>query len=109
MRLPKFLLRHKNLFSWKQLMFFWYRNYKQMFFMGFLGVLSLGGYFWYQHLYRYQWSAERKKDYLDQNFTQTNFKEKVFLDTVAHLKARAQNHRETLSVSRDIFFDQSQP
>ncbi len=106
MVVPHFFLRLKKLSSIKQLMFFWYRNYKKMFFLGFLCVLTLGGYFWYQHLYQYQWSPERKKEYLERNFTETNFKEKAFHDTVAHLKIRAESLEEVPVLTRDLFSGQ---
>lgn len=97
----------KKLFSWKRLMFFWYRHYKVMFFMGFLVVLGFGGFVWYKNLYQYQWSEETKKAFLEQHFKETRFKERAFNNVVEHLKERARFHEGTPALSRDIFSGKS--
>lgn len=107
MKLPHFSKRLKGLFSWKYVMFFWYRHYKAMFFSGFLIVLVSGGFFWYQHLYQYQWDEGKKKEFLEKNFKETSFKEKAFRDTVERLKDRARIHEEVPGLSRNIFSTES--
>jgi hypothetical protein len=99
-KLPK---KIASTLSWKQWMFFWYRHYKGMFFVGFLVVLCLGGYFWYQNLYQYRWSPERKKTFLEQHFKETRLKAAAFDDTVVHLEERALEHQRDTSLSQDIF------
>ena len=103
----KFSPKMKKYLSLKQWMFFWYRHYKAMFFFGFLIVLGIGGYFWYEHLYRYQWSEEKKKTFLEQHFKETRFQERAFENVVGRLKDRAQMHDQSLSLSRDIFSGKS--
>lgn len=95
--------RMKKYLSLKQWMFFWYRHYKAMFFFGFLIVLVMGGYFWYRHLYQYQWSEETKKSFIEQHFKETRFQERAFESVVKRLEKRAAMHQESLSLSRDIF------
>ena len=107
MHTPKFLQRIRNVFSWKQLMFFWYRHYKGMFFCGFLVVLCLGGYFWYRNLYQYEWDGETKKAFVEQHFKETRFKERAFEDVVSHLKERAVQHKKEFLLSQDIFSGKS--
>lgn len=104
------LLHFKNFqryFSLKRGMFFWYQHYKIMFFAGFVAVLSLGGYFWYNNLYQYHWSDEQKKEFIATHFKATTFKEKAFAQLVTDLKARAERHQEPLHLSRDIFSGKS--
>lgn len=103
MRALKISPKLKKYLSPKQWMFFWYRHYKAMFFFGFLVVLGIGGYFWYQHLYQYQWSEEKKKTFLEQHFKETRFQERAFESVVAHLKERAEDHEESPALSRNIF------
>lgn len=103
MNIPKFSQKIQQSFSWKRLMFVWYRYYKLLFFFGFLGVLGMGGFFWYKHLYLYQWSEETKKAYVEQHFKETRFNEADFRDRVHHLNARARAHKENLEFSQDIF------
>lgn len=88
-------------------MFFWYRHYKAMFFVGFLVVLGFGAFFWYQHLYQYQWSDDQKRAFIEQHFKETVFKEKAFREVVDHLKGRAEAHEVAPALSRDIFSGKS--
>lgn len=93
----------KKYFSSREWLSAWYRNYKILFFFLFLAVLGMGGWNWYQSLYRYQWSEEEKKKYLDSYVKETHFKEVQFQDIVERLKAREDSYKEDFSVKRDIF------
>lgn len=97
----------KKFFSLKQWMFFWYRHYKAMFLFGFLVVLGIGGYFWYRHLYQYQWSEDKKKAFIEQHFKETQFQERAFENLVRSLDERARVHEAPLTLSRDIFAGES--
>lgn len=77
-----------------------------MFFLGFLVVLGLGGYFWYANLYRYQWSEEQKTQFIEKHFKETVFQEKKFHQLVDDLRDRAKRHEEALPITRDIFYGQ---
>ena len=90
-------------FSARGLLFFWYRHYKALFFIGFVIVLAIGGWKWYDSLYRYRWSDEEKKQYIELSFKETVFKETKFRDVVSDLAARARLHEETLELKRNIF------
>lgn len=84
-------------------MFFWYRHYKALFFVGFLIVLCAGGYVWYENLYQYRWSDQTKKIYLDTHFKETLFKENVFSEAVSNLEERTKRHGERPQLSRNLF------
>jgi|GEM_PF-1781430 len=90
-------------FSFRGVIFFWFRHYKKFFFFGFLVILSVGGWNWYQSLYRYHMSDDEKKQYIDSYFKETVFKEARFRETVKNLQARADLHKETLGLKRNIF------
>ncbi len=97
----------KKLFSWKRIMAFWYRHYKIMFFGGFVAVFFMAGYLWYTNLYRYHWSAEQKKAFIDTHYRATAFKEKAFDQLVSALKDRALRHQKSFPLTRDIFSGKS--
>lgn len=103
----KFSPKLNQYFSWKQWLFFWYRHYKAMFFFGFLIVFCIGGYFWYQNLHQYQWSEDRKKSFLEENFKETQFKERDFESVVSRLQERADSSQTSPKLSRDIFLGKS--
>lgn len=97
----------KKVFSFKRAMAFWYRHYKAMFFALFLAVFAVGGYFWYNTLYQYHWTDERKKEFIEANFKATAFKEKAFRQLVTDLKNRAVRNEKALPLTRDIFSGKS--
>lgn len=94
-------------FSFKHLMSLWYRHYKIMFFSGFVAVFLLAGYFWYTTLYQYQWSEERKREFIETHYKATAFKEKAFEQLVSGLKERAVRYNKPFPLSRDIFSGKS--
>lgn len=105
MKIPflSFFKKMTSRFSPKNMLFFWYRHYKAMFFLLFLVVLSIGGWNWYYSLYRYSFSDEEKKQYVEQYFKETTFKEARFREVVDDLVERRRMHEETLELKRDIF------
>ncbi|MEK9151166.1 MAG: hypothetical protein AAB547_00875 [Patescibacteria group bacterium] len=105
MKIPflSFFKKIADRFSSKNMLFFWYRRYKAMFFLLFLAVLAIGGWNWYYSLYRYRFSDEEKKQYVEQYFKETTFKEAKFREVVDRLMERARMHGETLELKRDIF------
>ncbi|MDP2837994.1 MAG: hypothetical protein Q8O53_01830 [Candidatus Moranbacteria bacterium] len=108
MKLPHIPKKFKKFFSFKEWMFFWYRHYKGMFFVGFLAVVALGSFFWYRNLYQYHWSDERKQAFLEQHFKETVFQEKAFRDTVYHLQERSRIHDATPNLTREIFLSNAE-
>lgn len=100
---PTLVKKLKPLFSVKAFLSYWYRYYKAMVFFGFLGVIIFGGWEWYYSFYRYRLSDEEKKQYIEQNFRETIFKEKEFDTIVSALAERAQRHAEKIEIKRNIF------
>lgn len=84
----------------------WHRYYKVLVFIGFLIVFSFGGWNYYYSVFRYHFSEEEKKQYVDSYFRETAFKEVRFHEVVENLTARARAHAETLTLKRNIFEDQ---
>lgn len=93
--------------QWRQLikkMFLhWLRHYKLLFSVAFLSVSALGGYQWYQNLYRYAWTLEERKAYLDQTIQATVFHERQFLEVLAQLEQIRREHTIVRTPERDIF------
>lgn len=103
LKLPASFKNIEKRLSPKRMIFSWYRHYKAAFFLVFLIVLGFGGWSWFQSLYRYQWTEEEKKTYLDSYFKETTFKEGKFQASVDDLKKRSESHEETLKLERDYF------
>lgn len=93
----------KERFSLGSVLVFWYRSYKIFVFAGFLLVLSLGSWNYYYSVYRYHFSDEEKKQYIDSFFKETAFKETKFHEVVDSLLARKRMHEGTLDLKRNIF------
>lgn len=98
-----FLKKISEHFSVRGVLSFWYRHYKILFFFGFLVVLLIGGWNWYSSLYQYRLSDEEKKQYVEQYFKETTFKETQFRNVVDALSERARLHEEILQPKRNIF------
>lgn len=89
--------------SSREMIFFWYRRHKTFFFLGFLIILSMGAWDWYQSLYQYHFSAEEKQQYIDSYYKETAFKEAKFRETVNDLTTRAEMHENVTPPTRNIF------
>ncbi len=105
MTLPflSFFKKIGDLFSAKKMLSFWYRHYKVLFYFLFFVVFLIGGWHWYDSFYRYRLSDEEKKQYIEQYFKETAFKEVKFHAVVDAFAERSRLHRETLTVERNIF------
>lgn len=90
-------------FSSKETIFFWYRRYKVFFFLGFLIILLIGVWNWYQNLYQYRFSDEEKQQYINSYFKETTFNESKFRSVVDDLTIRAQMHENVIPPTRNIF------
>ncbi|OGI22200.1 MAG: hypothetical protein A2808_02320 [Candidatus Moranbacteria bacterium RIFCSPHIGHO2_01_FULL_55_24] len=90
-------------FSSRKLIFAWYKHYKLGFFILFLVVLGIGGYAWYYSLYRYTWTEQQKKEYLETYYKETSFKETKFKALIENLKQREEDHKAVPELSRDLF------
>lgn len=103
--LPPFFKKISDSFSSGGLLTFWYRHYKALCFFSFFVVLLIGGWNWYYSFYRYRLSDDEKKQYVEQYFKETTFKEAKFRETVEALAERARLHEEALKPKRNIFED----
>lgn len=89
-------------FSLGNILFFWYRYHKILFFCGFFIILFFGAWSWYYSLYQYRLSDEEKKQYIEQNFRETLFKEVQFRQVVDMIAKRTRM-TEIPEVKRNIF------
>lgn len=99
------LEKWKHLISFRQIMFFWYRHYKAMFFVAFLAILALGGFSWYRNVHSYAWSPERKQEFIAEYFKETRFQEERFRTLVDSFQEREKARLAPLAPIRDIFGD----
>lgn len=98
-----FFKRIGNFFSAKKMLVFWYRHYKMLFYLLFFVVFLIGAWHWYESFYHYRLSDQEKKQYVEQYFKETTFKEVKFHTVVDAFKERARLHQATLEVQRNIF------
>ncbi len=100
----KFSFKQKSFESTRRrALYFWIRHYKSLFIIGFLLLTAFGGYQWHRDLYRYDWSDQERKAYLETTAKETAFQEKKFLEVLDHLEEDRRIHQETLETGRDLF------
>jgi hypothetical protein len=97
-----FLKKISERFSFKGVLSFWYRHHRTLFFLGFFIAIFFAGWNWYYSFYQYRLSEEEKKQYIEQHFKETAFKEKEFLLVVDMLMKRTLE-AEPLEIKHDIF------
>jgi hypothetical protein len=97
-----FLKKISNHFSFNGILSFWYRHHGVLFILCFFITIFFAGWNWYYSFYQYRLSDEEKKQYIEQHFRETAFKEKEFLNVVDMLMKRSHD-AETLEIKRDIF------
>jgi NADH:ubiquinone oxidoreductase subunit H len=97
-----FFKKSGEYFSLRKMLSFWYRHHTALFFCAFFAVLFFGAWSWYYSLYQYRLSDEEKKQYIEQNFRETVFKELVFHNVVEMLTKRTEM-AETPEIKRNIF------
>jgi len=88
--------------SWS-ILFFWYRHYRKIFFIGFLIVFSLGGWDYYYSVFRYRLTDEEKNQYINSYFKEVLFDKKKFLDTIDTLEKREESHTQSPYLTKNIF------
>ena len=69
----------------------------------FVATLFIGGYVWYENIYRGQWSEEEKQKYIESTFKETVFNQDAFLKAMDQVRKRADSHMTDLEVGKDIF------
>ena len=83
--------------------YFWIRHYKSLFTLGFLLLTGFAGYQWHYSLYRYHWTDQERKTYLETTVKETAFQEKKFLDVMDRLKQDREVYQQDVEIGRDLF------
>lgn len=100
----KFSLKNISFGSFrKRGLYFWIRHYKSLFTLCFLILTGFVGYQWHRDLYRYHWTDQERKAYLETTAKETAFQEKKFLEVLDRLKQDQETHRKELETGRDLF------
>lgn len=87
----------------RQGFYVWIRHYKLLFVFIFLLLTGFSGHQWYQYLYRYSWTPEQRKAYLESTAKETAFQEEKFMGALGRLEADRARYGESLSLDRDLF------
>lgn len=87
----------------KRGLYFWIRHYKSLFTLCFFILTGFVAYQWYRDLYRYQWTEDQRKAYLETTAKETAFQEKQFLQILERLDQDRAAHGGTLETGRDLF------
>lgn len=87
----------------RQILYFWIRHYKVLFAVSFFILTGLIAYQWNRDLYRYQWTADERKAYLETTAKETAFQEKKFLGVIERLDQDREQHESPLEESRNFF------
>ena len=82
---------------------FWNKHYRLAFFIFSIVVLSLGIYFWYQSLYRSEWSDEEKNQYKKSQNSEVDLKKQEFKMVVEEIERRGNIFKEAPSAAKNIF------
>ena len=96
-------LSFKSGLSVRKSMLFWYRSYRWLLIVLFLGILALGGWNWYESLYRYAWTDAQKKQFLESYAAETDFRAARFEKVIHELNTRKERNAEVLVVQHDLF------
>lgn len=81
----------------------WIRHYKLFFLLSFLALSGFAAFQWHRDLYRYRWSDEERKSFLETTSKETNFKEKQFLEAIERLEQQERAFAAERERERDIF------
>ncbi len=84
-------------------LYFWIRHYKSLFAILFFVLSGFAGYQWHRDLYRYTWSVEERKEYLETIAKETVFQEKKFQDALGQLQQTREIHQSDFNPGRDLF------
>lgn len=87
----------------RHIFYVWIRHYKLLFFFLFLLLTGFSGYQWQQKLYRYSWTSEQRKAYLDSTAKETAFQEEEFINVLNRLEADRSAHAAPWVPTRDLF------
>jgi Ca2+/Na+ antiporter len=60
-------------------------------------------YIWYSYVYNYQWSAEKKAEYMKTKDEEVTFNRKKFQEIVEKERKRAEEYERPIEIKKDIF------
>jgi hypothetical protein len=69
----------------------------------FFALTGFSGYQWHRNLYRYAWTAEERKVYLETISKETVFQEKNFSEALERIMQDRKAHEESVDSGRDLF------
>jgi hypothetical protein len=81
----------------------WSRHAGAIFFAMFAFVCLSGAFFWYDSLYAFRWSDERKQEYLYRQSERATFRADDFETALRLLDERERMYREKRSLTENIF------
>lgn len=93
----------KQSFSVRKSMLFWYQSHRWFFIILFLAVLALGGWKWYQSLYRYTWTESQKQIFLKSYADETDFRVNRFDMVIQELDKRKERNAAMPTIEHDLF------
>lgn len=86
-KMPKINL--KKIFS--SMLSFWARNSNWIFIFSLVVFLAVGVYIWYKNVYKFQWSEERKAEYINSRNRNIDLQEEKFKSVLAEIEKRQIN------------------
>ncbi len=84
-------------------MLFWYQSHRWFFIFFFVIVLVLGGWKWYQSLYRYTWTETQKQEFLKSYAEATDFRSSRFESVIKELDERKRRNATIPVLEHDLF------
>ncbi len=89
--------------SGRALALFWFRHAQAFFAALFFVAIGAGMYFWYDNVYRGDWTDEERRRYAESAFQETVFQESDFRKAVETADERSRLHEEDLEIENDFF------
>lgn len=87
----------------ENIVLWWLRNYKSIFFVALIGISIWGGFLWYYSLYYFEWSPEQKQSYISAQSKRTVLNKKEFENVLSILDRRDGTYRSEPIVLKNIF------
>lgn len=98
----KFKLKTSRI-SGRSFALFWFRHARIFFILLFFAAIGAGMYFWYDNVYRGDWTDEERRRYAETAFQETVFQESDFRKAVEAALERARLHEKDIEITNDFF------
>lgn len=95
--------RFQRLFDLHKMLKSWFRRYRLFMLLLILVAVAIGGWQWYDWVYRYEWSAEQKKNYVQSHIRETQFQKEAFEEALERSRERRERHLRLPDIRRDLF------